>query len=57
MKRLSKKGIIRNEDKYFHELGPVYAHPYVNMNDLSDEELLQAKDYLEGISREFGEYT
>lgn len=51
------QGLIADEEAYFSKLGPVYTIPYVNMSDLTDAQLLEARDMLENVSRQFGEYT
>lgn len=41
-----RSGHIDNEEEYCKNLGPVYKVPYINMSDLSDSDLLKARDML-----------
>ncbi len=51
-----KDGLIRNEHKYAMNLGPVYDWPYINISDMSDGDLLRARDMLTYTAEEFGDY-
>lgn len=35
------KGIIKNEDEYCDNLGPVYVYPYINLTAYPDEQLIK----------------
>lgn len=48
-------GIIGDENEYCMNLGPVYDRPYVNISDLSDSELLSARDRLMNAALSFEE--
>lgn len=52
-----KSGIIRNEEEYCINLGPVYDYVYTNISDLSDDDLLKARDILVHTASQFGEYA
>ncbi len=49
-------GLIKDEEEYCMNLGPIYVKPYVNLSNLSDAELLRAKEILQETSAEFGNY-
>jgi len=51
-----KSGLINNEHEYCMNLGPVFTHPYINISELNDEELLQAQKVLVEVAAEFGGY-
>jgi len=52
-----KNSFIRDEEAYCINLGPVYDNFYVNVSDLSDEDLLKARDILTETALEFGTYV
>ena len=37
-------------------LGPVYDRSYVNISDMSDDDLIEARDMLVETAAEFGSY-
>jgi radical SAM superfamily enzyme YgiQ (UPF0313 family) len=41
-----KGGLIPDEEDYCLKLGPVYDRPYINMSNMTDEELLEARDMI-----------
>ncbi|NQT90522.1 MAG: B12-binding domain-containing radical SAM protein [Candidatus Omnitrophica bacterium] len=49
-------GLIKDEEEYCMNLGPIYDRPYVNMSELSDRDLLKARDLLVETAAEFGPY-
>lgn len=51
-----KEGLIRDDDEYCMNLGPVYDKPYTNISDMTDYELLKARDMLVETASEFGVY-
>ena len=52
-----KGAFIRDEHEYAMRLGPVYDRPYVNISDMSDDDLLRAREVLTETAAEFGDYT
>lgn len=49
--------VIGDEEEYFINLGPVYVRPYTNISNLSNDELIQARDMLQSTASEFGPYS
>ena len=47
-----ERGLIPDEEKYCLDLGPVYTKPYVNLSDLTDQELYKARDLIEEAAHE-----
>ncbi|MBT6048944.1 MAG: B12-binding domain-containing radical SAM protein [Candidatus Scalindua sp.] len=51
-----KNGLINDDDEYCMNLGPVYDRSYVNISDMSDDDLIEARDMLVETAAEFGSY-
>jgi radical SAM superfamily enzyme YgiQ (UPF0313 family) len=49
-----RAGMIPDEDAYCRSIGTIYEHVCTNMSDLSDAELLTARDRLTGAAGSFG---
>ena len=50
-------GLIEDEETYCANLGSLYDRPYVNISDLSDNDLIKARAILMETASEFGAYT
>lgn len=43
------QGLIKNEDDYCSQLGPVYVYPYINLTSYSNEQLLKWRDMVSNV--------
>lgn len=50
-----RTGVIADEDAYCRSIGAIFEHVYTNMSDLSDAELVTARDRLTGAARAYRE--
>ncbi len=55
--KAKRNGLITDDEEYCMNLGPVYDKPYVNISDMSDDDLINARDMLVETAAEFGAYT
>jgi len=52
-----EQGLIQDQEAYCDNLGLIYRQPYINMSDLTDEELFEARRLIYKTAQKYGEYV